>query len=100
PESSRKDSKMIKRQFRYSNDEAARRGTELYEKKIRPLVEAGNFGRILAIDIESGDYAVADERRDARRPLFAKNWDAEIWCIRIGHVAVDSMSGGDTREKK
>jgi hypothetical protein len=90
----------VKRQFRYSNEEAARRGTELYEKKIRPLVEAGNYGRILAIDIESGEFAVADERRDACKPLFEKNWDAEIWIVRIGHVAVESMSGGDTREKK
>jgi hypothetical protein len=91
---------MIKRRFRYSGEEAARRGTELYETKIRPLVEAGNIGRIVAIDIESGDYAVADEGYDACQPLFAKNPDAEIFAIRIGHVAVESLSGGDTREKK
>jgi len=91
---------MVKRRFRYSAEEAGRRGTELYEKKIRPLVEAGNIGRILAIDIESGDYAVADERRDACKPLFDKNPDAEIFFIRIGHVAMESLSGGDTREKK
>jgi hypothetical protein len=91
---------MVKRQFRYSNEEVARRGNELYEKKIRPLVEAGNLGRYLAIDIESGDYAVADQRRDACKILFDKNPDAELWGIRIGHVAVESLSGGDTREKK
>ena len=91
---------MVKRQFRYSNDEAARRGTKLYETKIRPLVETGNLGRLVAIDIESGDYVVADERRDACQPLFDKNPDAEIWIVRIGHVAVESLSGGDTREKR
>jgi hypothetical protein len=51
---------MIKRQRRYPIDEIARRGTELYESRIRALVQPGNDGRILAIDIESGDYAVAD----------------------------------------
>jgi hypothetical protein len=91
---------MVKRQFRYSTDETAQRGTDLYEKKIRPLVEADNVGRILAIDIESGDYAVADERYDACKVLFDKNPDAEIWTLRIGHVAVEKFGGGDTRERK
>ena len=91
---------MIKRQFRYSADEAGRRGTELYENKIRPLVEAGNTGRFLAIDIESGDYAVADERYDAAKVLIDKNPDAQIWCLRIGYVAAASFGGGNTREKK
>jgi hypothetical protein len=72
----------------------------LYETKIRPLVEAGNLGRLLAIDIESGDYAVADESIDACRPLIEKNPDAQIWCLRIGHIAVDKFGFGDTREKR
>ena len=91
---------MSKREFRYPIEEAARRGTELYENKIRSLVAAGNDGRILAIDIETGDYAVADERYHAAMVLIGKNPDAQIWCLRIGHVAVESFGGGDTREKK
>ncbi|MBI2805759.1 MAG: hypothetical protein HYX68_12335 [Planctomycetes bacterium] len=91
---------MIKRQFRYSPDEAARRGTELYEAKIRPLVETGNFGRILAIDIESGEYALAEQTYDAAKALIDKNPDAQVWTLRIGHIAVEKFGGGDTREKK
>ena len=91
---------MVKRQFRYSADEAGRRGTELYEKRIRSLVETGNIGRILAIDIESGEYAVADERYDACKVLIDKNPDAQIWTLRIGHIAVEKFGGGDTREKR
>ena len=91
---------MVRRHPRYSIDEVGDRGTELYETKIRPLVAAGNEGRILAIDIESGDYAVADQRRDAVSVLLDKNPDAQIWVLRIGHVAVSKFGGGDTREKK
>jgi hypothetical protein len=91
---------MVIRRPRYSSDEFARRGGTLYESKIRPLVEADNLGRMLAIDIESGDYAVADESSDACRPLIEKNPDAQIWCLRIGHFATDKFGGGDTREKK
>ena len=49
---------MFKRQRRYSMEEFDRRGSELYETKTRAQVEAGNLGRQLCIDIESGDYAV------------------------------------------
>ncbi|MBI3822800.1 MAG: hypothetical protein HY289_08990 [Planctomycetes bacterium] len=91
---------MVKRQPRYSIDEIAERGTELYETRIRALVEAGNVGRYLAIDIETGDYAVADHRYDACMELKGKNPDAQIWGLRIGHVAAASFGGGDTREKK
>lgn len=91
---------MVKRQRRYPIDEIARRGTELYESKIRPLVESGNDGRILCIDIETGDYAVADEGLVASSELIAKNPDSQIWCLRIGHIAVDKFGGGDTRERR
>jgi hypothetical protein len=91
---------MAIRQRRYPIDVIAERGTTLYESKIRPLVETGNRDRILAIDIESGDYAVADETLDACRPLIDKNPDAQIWSLRIGHVAADKFGGGDTREKR
>jgi hypothetical protein len=91
---------MAKREFRYSAEEAGQRGEALYESKIRRLVEAGNLGRFLAIDIETGDYAVADQRYDACKQLIDKKADAQIWIIRIGHVAAASFGGGDTREKK
>jgi hypothetical protein len=91
---------MLKRQPRYSPEEFKRRGTELYEGKIRSLVEPGNIGRLLCIDIDSGDYAVADDKLEAAQVLIDKNPDAQIWCLRIGHVAVEKFGFGDTREKR
>jgi hypothetical protein len=63
-------------------------------------VEANNMNRYLAIDVDTGDYAVADERHDACEALRDKNPTAQIWGLRIGHVAAASFGGGDTREKK
>ena len=91
---------MFIRKPRYSSEEFARRGGALYENKIRALVEADNHGRILAIDIESGEYAVAEEGIDASRPLIEKNPDAQIWCLRIGYVAVDRLGGTSIRDKR
>ena len=40
---------MAVRQRRYSKEELARRGQELYESSIRQQVESGNTGKIVAI---------------------------------------------------
>ncbi len=40
---------MTVRQPRYSKEEFARRGDEIYESQVRPKVEAGNHGKIVAI---------------------------------------------------
>jgi hypothetical protein len=50
-----KESKLMAvRQRRYSKEEIARRGQELYESGIRQQIEAGNEDKIVAIDIETG----------------------------------------------
>jgi hypothetical protein len=36
---------MIVRQPRYSKEEHAQRGSEIYERQVRPQVEEGNEGR-------------------------------------------------------
>ncbi len=88
------------RQRRYPLEEMARRGTELYETKIRALVEAGNIDRFCCMDIESGEYAVSDDKLQAAQVLIDKDPDAQIWCVRIGHLAVSSYGFMNTREKR
>ncbi|WP_373540172.1 hypothetical protein [Chamaesiphon sp.] len=48
---------MAVSQRRYSKEELARRGQELYESGIQQQVEVGNDGKIVAIDIETGAFA-------------------------------------------
>jgi hypothetical protein len=79
---------MAVRQRRYSKEELARRGQELYEAGIRQQVEAGNDGKIVAIDIETGDFEVDETVMGATDPLFERQPDAQPWTIRIGHSAV------------
>jgi hypothetical protein len=78
---------MSKRGPRYPREEFARRGDEWYEK-IRPLVESGNHGRIVAIDIETGEYELADDVLAACDALYARVSDPQPWCVRIGFPAV------------
>lgn len=45
---------------RRPSEEMARLGKQIYERDIRPHVEADHPGEIVAIDVDSGDYAVGD----------------------------------------
>jgi hypothetical protein len=83
---------MPPRQLRYSLEEMERRGQELYEQKVRPLVEAGNRGKIVAIDVDSGAFEVDDDLKAADTRLFARYPDAQIWYVRIGYPAVFRFS--------
>ena len=71
-------------QPRYSKEEFARRGDALYESKIRPLVEAGNKGKFVVIDIETGEYEVDEDELKASDRLLKRVPTAQIWLRRIG----------------
>jgi hypothetical protein len=79
---------MVVRQPRYSKEEFARRGDEIYESQVRQQVEEGNHGKIVAIDIETGAFEVAKDSLTASDRLLEKYPDAQIWFVRIGHRAV------------
>ena len=75
-------------QPRYSQEEQARLGTELYEREIRARVEPENEGKIVAIDVDSGEYEIAEDTIEACARLRDRLPDAQPWVIRIGHEAV------------
>jgi len=79
---------MAVSQRRHSKEELAQRGQELYESGIRQQVEAGNKGKIVAIDIETGTFELADETMEAARKLYERIPDAQPWVLRIGYRAV------------
>ncbi|WP_404790779.1 hypothetical protein [Altericista sp. CCNU0014] len=79
---------MTVQQLRYSKEEFARRGSEIYESQVRPQVEQGNHGKIVAIDIETGAFVLAKDSLTASDRLLEQYPDAQIWFVRIGHRAV------------
>lgn len=72
---------------RLEREEIGRRGTEIYQAKLRAILEPEFDGMFVAIDVESGNYEVADEAGDASDRLWAKVPDAQILVERIGHRA-------------
>ena len=79
---------MATRGPRCDKEEHMRRALELYEQRIRPQVEAGNQGKILAIDVDSGAFEVAEDTLAACQRLYERYPDAQPFCLRIGSIAV------------
>jgi hypothetical protein len=75
-------------ELKYSKEEFARRGNEIYETQVRSQVEEGNHGKIVAIDIETGAFELAKDTMTASDKLLERYPDAQIWRVRIGHKGV------------
>ena len=84
---------MVVRQPRYSKEEFARCGEEIYESQVRSRVEEGNYAKIVAIDFETGAFKFdASEILTCDR-LEAHHPDAEIWIVRMGSGYVCRFGG-------
>lgn len=83
--------------LQYPNDAAediARRGDEIYDQQVRAHVKAGNEGNVVAIDVETGAYAVGKTALAASKRLRSQHPEAEIWFVRIGHRALHRIGIG------
>lgn len=73
---------MVK--LRYSLDEIARLGDEVYERDVLPTVTAKDAGRYVAIDVESGAFEIGADELSAAHGLLARKPDAQVWLQRVG----------------
>ena len=70
-------------------EETARLGDEIYERDIRFQVELSHHGEIVAIDVDSGSWAVADSVLEAGALLREERPAAvNVWSVRVGHREV------------
>jgi len=90
---------MKTRQSRYSAEETARRGDALYEREIRGQVEPAHRGKVVAIDVDRGEYVIAENALTASERLLARYPDAEIWCVRVGSRVLHHIGGHLLREQ-
>jgi hypothetical protein len=84
---------MVVRQPNYNKEEFAKRGDLIYQTQIRSQIEIGNHGKIVAIDLETGDLEVDAREIDACDRLEARHPDAQIWIVRVGSRHVRRFGG-------
>ena len=72
---------------RLPRDEIGKRGSEIYERQLRPTLLTSDLDQFVAIDVETAEYEVADEahlagdRSRKRLPI------AQVFIARVGHRA-------------
>jgi ABC-type branched-subunit amino acid transport system ATPase component len=69
---------------RYSKEEFARRGDEIYERDINSRVGPDDEGKFVVIDIETGAYEVDRDEIVASDRLLARYPDAQVWLRQVG----------------
>ncbi len=69
----------------YTPEEIESRGTAIYEKRIRHLVEPHEKGKFVVIDVYSGDYEI-DERDGAATGRLRRRRPGAMTCtVRVGY---------------
>jgi hypothetical protein len=84
-----------------SKEQIAERGEEIYADRLRDRVETDeNIGRIIVIDVGSGDYEIDNDGLMASHRLRAKHPDGTLYGLRIGYDAVEGFGSPPTRVKR
>ncbi len=78
---------------RYTAEDIARRGREIYEHHVRRKVEPEYDGKVLAIDVVTGEYSIRDNDLDPLDRAGAKNPDGLFHFVRVGRRAVHRIGG-------
>lgn len=88
---------MAVSQPRYSEEEFVRRGDEIYERDLRPHVEAGHEGKFIVIDIATGAYEIDADELAASDRLLARHPEAQVWLRRVGSRHARCFGAGSRR---
>ena len=80
------------------SEETARLGDEIYERDIRQQVESDHHGKVVAIDVETGTWAIGDNVIAATDRLRTQRPDAiDVWLLRVGYRALHHFGGRPLR---
>lgn len=76
---------MESNQRRLPKDEIARRGDEIFERDVRPILTSDDDGKFVAIDVETGAFEIDADEMSATGRLRARVSEAQAWLTRVGY---------------
>ena len=83
---------------RRSKEETARLGDEIYRRDVKAQVQTDHDGEYVAVDVDTGHWAVAESELAASDSLLAQCPDPiDVWLLRVGYRAVASIGSGALR---
>lgn len=78
----------------HDRKDLATRAHAIYDAELRHKLEPQEHGRYLALEIETGDYAIGDRFRDANEKLRERHpLPTLFFTFRIGYPAAIKMVG-------
>jgi hypothetical protein len=83
---------MSTQTLRYSPEDFCDKGTQIYQEQILPKLNEDCDGKIIAIDIETGEFELADTTLAAANKMFKRIPDAQLWFERIGAAGVHKFN--------
>ncbi|WP_395145585.1 hypothetical protein [Armatimonas sp.] len=85
----------------YTKEEIVARGEAIYTSQLRTIIEnEENLGKIVMIDIESGDYVIANTGLEASQQIRVRRPEGVFCALRIGYTAVETIGGVLPRRKQ
>ena len=82
-------------------EEIARLGREIYRRDILPQVEADHHGEVVAVDVDTGDWAVGENVIAATDLLRKKRPESiNVLSERVGYPALRQFGGYFLRRRK
>lgn len=67
----------------FNGNNASAIGRAIYREKIHPTLGPEHKGKVVVIDVKSGDYEIADRHITAVRELRKRHPDAFTWGERV-----------------
>ena len=81
-------------------DDSLERAERIYEERIRAVEQERNFGKVVSIELNSGDYEISTDSNDflpAILRLRARHADPEVFSLRVGGGAVIRLGGSSLK---
>jgi hypothetical protein len=73
--------------------ELGKRARKLYEQLQRKVETPENIGKLIVMDVESGDYEIDELGIEASQRLQLRHPGATLYAFRIGYKTVESFGG-------
>lgn len=84
-------------------DDSLDRAERIYAERIRAVEEERNFGKVVSIELNSGDYEISTDSKDflpAILRLRARHTDPEVFSLRVGGGAVIRLGGSSLKFRR
>jgi hypothetical protein len=83
----------------FTKEEIVQRGKEIYDRDIKSKVEPHERGRIVAIDVRTGEYELADDEIASSALLRGRLPEAVIFFVRVGFPGLRRILSFRLQEK-